>query len=120
VGVQLLTDVIATPPPEPATLQQWLPQLTPNTLQSVQVLQAVANVKGMVGDKAIGAYCISMAQSADDVFEVLFLGWIINRGLVLKTDDGWQVRAECLFGPAHRFVSRVLWGAVDRGSRARL
>lgn len=90
--VQLLTDVIATPPPEPATLKQWLPQLTPNTLQSVQVLQAVANVKGMVGDKAIGAYCISMAQSADDVFEVLFLGWLINRGLVLKTDDGWQVR----------------------------
>jgi len=29
--------VIATPPPEPATLKQWLPQLTPNTLQSVQV-----------------------------------------------------------------------------------
>ena len=57
------------------------------------MLQAVANVKGMVGDKAIGAYCISMAQSADDVFEVLFLGWLINRGLVLKTDDGWQVRA---------------------------
>jgi hypothetical protein len=31
-----------------------------------------------------------MAQSADDVFEVLFLGWLVNRGLVLKTEDGWH------------------------------
>ena len=48
-------------------------------------------MKEMVSQKSVGAYCISMAQDADDVLEVLFLGWIVNRNLVLRNaeDDTW-------------------------------
>jgi phosphoenolpyruvate carboxylase len=65
----LLTDVIAMPPPDKATLEAWLPQLTPNSLQSVQVLQALANVKDMVGQKVRIGVSVFYALRAVEIGE---------------------------------------------------
>lgn len=82
-----LLEVIKMEPPSQAKLAEWLPKMTANTCQSVQLLQAIANVKKNISAKGIGAYCISMAQAADDVMEVLILGWFVNQNLV-KYDAG--------------------------------
>jgi len=86
--LELLVDTISKEPPSKADIESMTERMSEATLESVQILQALSNVKAMISDKAIGAYCISMAQSADDVLEVLFLGWFVNQDLVRKKEDG--------------------------------
>jgi len=84
---QLLLDTVRGEPPSAEWLAEKLPAMSDSTRETVQVLQAVANVKNNISPRAIGAYCISMAQAADDVVEVLFLGWLVNQGLVKLDQD---------------------------------
>jgi phosphoenolpyruvate carboxylase len=86
--LNLLAKAIEEEPPSAAALEKMLAKLPESSVETVGILKAVANVKEMVSDQAIGAYCISMARSASHVLEVLFLGWVVNQNLVKKKEDG--------------------------------
>mmetsp|Transcript_4239 Transcript_4239/g.4883 ORF Transcript_4239/g.4883 Transcript_4239/m.4883 type:complete len:1130 (-) Transcript_4239:225-3614(-) len=87
--LELLVELIQGEPPSHDEMALWMECMSNETKETVEVLMAVANVKETVSANAIGAYCISMSETADDVLEVLFLAWVVNRNLLIKNEDGW-------------------------------
>jgi len=100
-----LLEIVKEAPPSPEDLERIMAKCTDTTRETVQVLQAVAAVKGSVSTKAIGAYCISMAQAADDVMEVLFLGWAVNQNLVKMDADTGAWTCNLVVSPLFEMIS---------------
>ena len=80
--VKVLEAAITDAPPTEDELIAAMDTCTADTVQSVEVLQAVATVTDIVDVEALGEYNISMARTASNVLEVLALGWVVGKGLV--------------------------------------
>jgi phosphoenolpyruvate carboxylase len=72
-------------------------ELSEETVETLQVLDVMAQMRNEVSAEAFGTYVISMTHSASHVLELLWLASVC--GLAGRTDDGWccHIRISPLF-----------------------
>ena len=72
-------------------------ELSEETVETLQVLDVMAQMRDEVSAEAFGTYVISMTHSASHVLELLWLASVC--GLAGRTDDGWccHIRISPLF-----------------------
>ena len=85
--LSVLESCLNSQPPSSSDLQDILEQVSSDTKQSVQVLQAVGRIAKVLGLSSIGSYVISMARSASNVVEVCMLAWIVDANLLKKGNN---------------------------------
>eukprot|EP00271_Cylindrocystis_brebissonii_P012817 TRINITY_DN32322_c0_g1_i1.p1 TRINITY_DN32322_c0_g1~~TRINITY_DN32322_c0_g1_i1.p1 ORF type:complete len:1183 (+),score=274.32 TRINITY_DN32322_c0_g1_i1:143-3691(+) len=88
--MKLLAEYLRSAPPN---LQDLKGRMTDSTKEVIKVFEAIANIKDNISPLAVASYVISMTRTSSHIIEVLFLGWFVNRNLVLLNEDGsWKAR----------------------------
>jgi phosphoenolpyruvate carboxylase len=90
--IQLLCGLLEKPP-----VKVDRRALSEETVETLQVLDVMAQMRDEVSAEAFGTYVISMTHSASHVLELLWLASVC--GLAGRTDDGWccHIRISPLF-----------------------